>query len=63
MKAKANKDFYSLSLGKKFKAGDELDEKKELIDAWVKDGCVSVKESKPAAKRKTKELKSKKSTK
>lgn len=64
MKAKALRDFYSIQLATNFKEGDTLTEDPKLLGEWIRNGIASeIKESKPAAKRKTKELKDKKSTK
>lgn len=59
---KAKRDFNSLSLNKSFKKGDVLKEDPKLMAEWERQG-IAEKESKPATKRKTKELKDKKSTK
>lgn len=56
MAIKAKTDFQSISLNKKFKAGDDLSkEKKELTTQWINVGVAEeVKESKTGKNRKTK---------
>lgn len=64
MKAKALRDFYSIQLATNFKEGDTLTEDSKLLGEWIRNGiAVEIKESKPATKRKTKELKGKKDNK
>lgn len=59
---KAKRDFNSLALKKSFKEGEILKEDSKLMAEWERQG-MAVKESKPATKRKTKDLKGKKETK